>query len=106
MGRYIILCTAFIVVAQVLNSCSSGSDTSVNGARRAFATPRVGSQFIYRDLAIDTNGNTIDRNDLFTHTIVASGLSYKGKNEVTQLEGNSNVADMSYVNHEPNGNLS
>jgi hypothetical protein len=72
--------------------------------------PKAGSTYTFKNTTIDTNGVTIESSAYFTtDSVVETGISYMGKSNVTHVVTtnlSSGVQSDSYLNFEPNGDVS
>jgi hypothetical protein len=93
----------FVCVA--IGGCSSGSDTIVNEpSALAFRRPGVGTSIVSKTWELDQAGNKFREEGTRTVDVVASGISYYGKNNIAQFQEEFNMND--FVNYDSNGNIS
>jgi hypothetical protein len=84
--------------------CSNNSTTSAPPT--TLTVPKAGSMFVVHAYNIDSSSRMIDSTQYYdTLSVIATGISYKGKTNVMQLRTPTSGRDI-YQNFESNGDIS
>ena len=92
-----------LVAGLTFSSCLSSSTGPNSGSETLQTPPGVGSIFVYHQWYIDTSGMIAGSERYDTMTIIATGISFAGKHNVTQIVL---ATDTGYLNYESNGDIS
>src|ERR1041385_8206607 len=98
--------SAVLFVAAALGACvfeGCSHSTSPNGSAIFFQSPGAGSHFVFRGWDIDSMGHATPNDLSLSQTVVASGITFAGKSNCTELVDDSDATNDLYIVHEPNG---
>src|ERR1051325_1480073 len=94
------------LLAIIFASCNSSTSPSSGITSGPTVRPGVGSMFVTKRQEFDTLDRIIFAG-YDTIFVIASGISYAGKNNVVQFRSGSDVTDggIGYANYETNGDM-